>query len=95
MRQEAEKQVKAGTFLEWHTELMAHTPSKKKCNGIWEYKTGDYTYFQVKVYHDKKRYYIGNRKTHAEAQELVDEAHRQIDNGTFHEWLEEIKKGQE
>lgn len=94
LRYEAEKQVKAGTFFEWHTDLMAFAPRNKKCNGICEYKKGAYTYYQVKVYHEKKRYYIANCKTHAEAQELVAEAHRQIDTGTFLEWLAEIKKGQ-
>lgn len=49
-------------------------------------------YYRVDISVNKKRYYIGARKTPEEAQALRNEAQAHINDGTFLEWRESILK---
>lgn len=93
-RIEAEKQVKAGTYLEWYDNLYQEKKSKRNMHGAtgvsWRFQYGK-TKYSATIQVNKKTYHLGTWNTVEEAVAVRQEADRQRANGTFHEWFQERK----
>lgn len=93
LRQEAEKQIANGTFDEWLTHIKNPIiRSKYKKIGISQYKTaGGKIKYMVQFRHEGERHYLGKMATLQEAYDIIDEAEKQVANGTFDKWYEAYK----
>lgn len=94
LRLDAEKQIKNNTFHEW-LEKTKHPDTYNKFNrtGISECKISDgSTIYRTEIKYNGKRHYIAKRKNLQEAHEIMDEAEKQIENGTFEEWLQNFRQ---
>lgn len=92
LRLEAEKQLANGTFDEWLKHI-----KKPKCKnkynkkGISQLKTPTGIRYRVEITVDGKRYYIARRNNLQDAYDLLEEAEKQVENGCFEEWLQELQ----
>lgn len=92
LRLEAEQQLANGTFDEWLKHI-----KKPKCKnkydkkGISQLKTPTGIRYRVEITIDGKRYYIARRKNLQDAYDLLEEAEKQVENGCFEEWLQELQ----
>lgn len=93
LRQEAEEQIANGTFDEWVARIK-HPTTRSKYDkiGISQYKTaGGKIKYMVQFRHEGERHYLGKMATLQEAYDILDEAEKQVENGTFETWLHDIK----
>lgn len=93
LRLEAEKQIANGTFDEW-VKHIKHPTAKSKYDkiGISKYKTaGGKIKYMVQFRYEGERHYLGKMATLQEAYDILDEAEKQVENGTFEEWYEAHK----
>lgn len=93
LRQEAEKQIANGTFDKWVTHIKHPTTrSKYKKIGISQRKfAGGKIKYMVQFKHQGERHYLGTMENLQEAYDILDEAEKQVENGTFETWLHDIK----
>ena len=93
LRQEAEKQIANGTFAEWVKHIKHPTAkSKYKKIGISQSRlAGGRIKYMVQFKYEGERHYLGKFDTLQEAYDILDEAEKQVENGTFETWYEEYK----
>lgn len=93
LRQEAEVQIANGTFDEWLTHIKHPTTrSKYKKIGISKRKlAGGKIKYMVQFKHKGERHYLGTMENLQKAYDILDEAEKQVENGTFETWLHDIK----
>ena len=93
LRLEAEKNLENGNFDKWIAELKQRTiRNKHHTKGISTRKYADGSLkYEVVIHIEKKRYYLGFSKELEDAIALRLEAEKQLENGTFVEWYEEMK----
>lgn len=93
-RTEAEKQIKAGTFLEWFDDLYQKKKSKRNMHGATgissRFQYGKTKYSAI-IQVNKKTYHLGTWNTLEEAVAVRQEAEKQRANGTFSEWFLEYR----
>lgn len=93
-RTEAEKQVKAGTYLEWYANLYQEKKSKRNMHGATGISSRiqyGKTKYSAIIQVNKKPYHLGTWNTLEEAVAVRQEAERQRANGTFPEWFLEYR----
>lgn len=93
LRHAAEKQLENGTFDIWIKELKQKTiRNKHHAKGISSKKLADGSLkYEVVIHVKKVKYYLGFSKELEDAIALRTEAEKQLENGTFIEWYEEMK----
>lgn len=93
LRLEAEKNLENGTFDKWFKELKQKSiRNKHHVKGISTRKYADGSLKYEVVIHIKKiKYYLGYSKELEDAISLRLEAEKQLENGTFHEWYEDMR----
>lgn len=93
LRLEAERQLANGTFDEWLKHIKKPVCKNKFAKkGISEQKTPNGIRYRAEITVDGKRYYIVKRKNLQEAIDILEEAERQVEKGTFEEWLQKQKR---
>lgn len=95
LRQEAEKQIANGTFAEW-VKHIKHPTTRSKYEKIGISKSrlaGGKIKYMVQFRHEGERHYLGKYESLQEAYDILDEAEKQVENGTFETWLQELKGG--
>ena len=98
LRQEAEEQVKKGTFHEWlENEVKpSFCRNKHKKTGISKNKLANGALkYEAVIHVNKKRYYLGCSRKLEEAVAFRTEAEKHLENGTFHEWQESKRKSKQ
>lgn len=94
-RIEAEKQVKAGTYLEWYANLHQEKKSKRNVHGATGVSSRiqyGKTKYSAVIQVNKTKYHLGTWNTAEEAVAARQEAEKQLKNGTFLEWFNEYKQ---
>lgn len=93
LRQEAEEQIANGTFDKWVNHIK-HPTTRSKYEKIGISKSrlaGGKIKYMVQFRHEGERYYLGKFESLQEAYDILDEAEKQVENGTFETWLHDIK----
>ena len=93
LRKEAERYVEEGTFFEWlECSKKKSVRNKNGYKGIFKTKNAKGSpIYKAKIVIKNKAYQIGTRRTLEEAVAIREEAERQLANGTFYEWLLELR----
>lgn len=89
MRKKCDKYIEDGTFEQWVNDL----PTKRVVNKLGVKglsKKGNM--YQLVISVKNKKYFLGSFTTPEAAKPVREEAKKHVKNGTFEEWIAELKK---